>query len=151
MRARLWDDDGNAIVEFLTLGIALLLPLVYVVLAVFSVQGSLFAVKQAAREAGRALATASSVDGGVARARYAADLALADQGLPRDESVFYAPDGGQCERRDGGAETLVPGATFVVCVSRQVGVPGVGRYVLRRGITVTGRYVVHVDQYRGVP
>lgn len=143
------NDRGNAIVEFLGVGIVLLLPLIYLVLAVFEVQRNLFAVKEAAREAGRALATADSLDSGVARARYAADLALQDQGLPGgDEALFFAPTGTSCQNRGGGAETLVPGSDFVVCVTRGVGIPGVGTYYLKRGVTVTGRFVVHIDQYR---
>ncbi|MFI5955247.1 hypothetical protein [Cryptosporangium sp. NPDC051539] len=47
-------DDGSAIIEFVWGGVLLLVPLLYVVLAVFEVQRNAFAVTEAAREAGRA-------------------------------------------------------------------------------------------------
>ncbi len=143
------DEAGNAIVEFLAVALVLMLPLVYLVLAVFEVERNVFAVKQAAREAGRALATAGDLGTGLNRARYAADLALADQRLPAGgEQVSYVPAGASCGAGNSDAATLQPGADFVVCVSRSIGIPGVGRLLSARGITVTGRYVVHVDQFR---
>ena len=56
-----------------------MVPLVYVLLAVFQVQRAAFGVTEAARQAGRAFVTAGSDRRG-ARAR-AAQLALADQGV----------------------------------------------------------------------
>lgn len=143
------DEDGNAIIEFLAVAIALLLPLIYLVLAVFEVERNVFAVKQAAREAGRAIATSGDVQTGLVRARYAADLALSDQQLPAGgEQVSYAAAGAPCAQGGPDAATLRPGADFVVCVSRLVGIPPVGHLLGARGVTVTGRYVVHVDQLR---
>src|SRR5690606_21138862 len=46
-------ERGSAIVEFHFLGILLLVPLVYIMLAVLDVQRTTYAVTQAAREAGR--------------------------------------------------------------------------------------------------
>ncbi|GAC1323990.1 MAG: hypothetical protein NVSMB13_04690 [Mycobacteriales bacterium] len=142
-------DDGNAIIEFLAVALVLLLPLIYLVLAVFEVERNVFAVKQAAREAGRAIATAGDLDTGLARAQYAADLALTDQALPAGgERVAYAPVGVSCAAAGADAATLRPGSDFVVCVTRSVGVPGVGGLLRSHGVTVTGRCVVHIDQFR---
>ena len=47
------DDGGNAIIEFVYLAVLLMVPLVYVLLTVFRVQGAAYAVSSAAREAGR--------------------------------------------------------------------------------------------------
>ena len=46
-------ERGSAIVEFHFLGLLLLVPLVYVLLAVLDVQRASYGVTQAAREAGR--------------------------------------------------------------------------------------------------
>jgi Flp pilus assembly protein TadG len=75
------DERGTALVEVTWLSILLLVPLVYVVLAVFEVQRAAFAVNAAARAAGRAYTLAPSEADAGARARAAADVALADQGL----------------------------------------------------------------------
>ena len=75
------DQRGTALVEVTWLSILLLVPLVYVVLAVFEVQRSAFAVDAATRAAGRAYTLAPSEGEGTARARAAAAVALHDQGL----------------------------------------------------------------------
>ena len=46
-------ERGSAIVEFHFLGLLLLVPLIYILLAVLDVQRASYAVTQAAREAGR--------------------------------------------------------------------------------------------------
>lgn len=50
---RLRVEDGSASLEFLTVGLILLVPIVYLVLAVAAVQGGAFAVEGAARHAAR--------------------------------------------------------------------------------------------------
>jgi len=46
-------ERGSAMVEFHFLGIVLMMPLVYILIAVFSAQSATYGVTQAAREAGR--------------------------------------------------------------------------------------------------
>lgn len=75
------DDRGSAIVELVWLGILLLVPLLWIVVAVFEVQGGAFAVSSAARSAGRAFALAPDDGSGKRAADAAARQALADQGL----------------------------------------------------------------------
>jgi hypothetical protein len=57
-----------------------MVPLVYVLLSVFEVQRASFGVTEAARQAGRAYATADDPAQGRARAAAAAELAMRDQG-----------------------------------------------------------------------
>ena len=64
-------DAGNAVIEFVFVAVLILIPLVYFVVAVASVQRSSVAVTHAAREAGRAFATADSTDQGLQRAEVA--------------------------------------------------------------------------------
>ena len=75
------DESGTAIIEFVWLAILLLIPLLYVVLAVFDTQRTSYAASSAARSAGRAFITSPDEKSAYARARAAARLAFADQGI----------------------------------------------------------------------
>src|SRR3954449_5347761 len=69
VKRRLGGEDGSAAIEFVGLSVVLLLPVVYVLLTVFQLQRAAFGVSQAAREAGRAYATAISSGEALDRAR----------------------------------------------------------------------------------
>lgn len=71
------DERGSAILEFHLLGLVLLIPLVYVLLAALDVQRTAYGATQAAREAGRIFVTTGDEN----RARLAAAVALRDQGV----------------------------------------------------------------------
>jgi Flp pilus assembly protein TadG len=142
-------DAGNAVIEFVFVGVLVLIPLVYFVVAVATVQRSTVAVTQAAREAGRAFATADSTDQGLQRAAVAVRLALADQGLPDDAELRYVDIDGSCESA-AIAPSLTPSVQFAVCVIRHAALPGVPSLISGRGITTVGRFVLHVDDYRVV-
>ena len=140
-------DGGAATIEFVFLGILVMVPLLYLVIAVFEVQRNALAVTLAAREAGRAFGTADDVAAADQRARYAMELALRDQGLsPDGAELRYGPVGAGCA--GGGAATLDPGADFEVCVVRVFRVPAVPSYFDGGNNSVTGRYVVHIDDFR---
>jgi Flp pilus assembly protein TadG len=79
--ARRRDERGTAVVEVTWLSILLLVPLLYIVLSVFEVQRSAFAVNAATRAAGRAYTLAPSQAEAADRAQAAAAVALEDQGL----------------------------------------------------------------------
>ena len=147
MRSR--DDGGSAIIEFVFVAVIVMVPLVYLIVAVASMQRSELAVSQAAREAGRAFATADRADQALPRADAAVRIALAQPGLSDDVDVRYVPAGASC---NGPAITprLVAGAQFTVCVTRHVSVPGVPSVLAGKGITTVGEYVVHIDDYRVV-
>lgn len=88
------DERGTALVEFVWLGILLLIPLVWFVMSVFEVQRGAFATTGAARAAGRAFALAPDDSIGRARAEAAARQAFADQGIdgaPVDVRVTCTP------------------------------------------------------------
>lgn len=147
-------DEGAATVEFVFLGVMIMVPLLYLVIAVFEVQRNGYAVTQAAREAGRAFATADSVGEGIARAQRAAALALEDQGLSAGEhtTLRFVAEDAACDVGDvlpaSGAGSLDPGAEFAVCVSQGFRMPGVPSILDAANNTVTGRYLVHVDDFR---
>ncbi|CAJ59985.1 MULTISPECIES: hypothetical protein [Frankia] len=144
-------DDGSAMIEFVGLSVVLLVPFVYLFLCVFAVQKSAFGVTQAAREAGRAFATADSETQGADRARLAAALSLQDQGVSGQPQVHFAPAGANCGAGNpgDGAQTLEPGASFVICVRTVVALPGTGAlFAGITDVTVNGQFTVVIDQFR---
>jgi Flp pilus assembly protein TadG len=108
-------DDGSAMVEFTWLALLLMVPLVYVVLAVFEVQRTAYAVTNAAREAGRVFVTAPSVGQAYARADAAVELAMTDQGAPLEtvRSTITC----------GSDPCLTPGGRVTVVVQAEVPLP----------------------------
>jgi hypothetical protein len=94
-------DDGRAVIEFIFLGILLLLPLLYLVLTMARLQAASFSASLAAREAGRAFVTADTDAEGRARATAAARLAFGDFGFRDDATVTVTCDGAPCLRPEG--------------------------------------------------
>jgi Flp pilus assembly protein TadG len=79
-------DDGSASLEFITAGMLLLIPLVYLVVAVGAVQGATLATEGAARQAARVYVDSPDQGTAVKRAQQAIDFALADYGLNSKEA-----------------------------------------------------------------
>lgn len=75
------DERGNASLEFITAGIVLLLPMVYLVLVLASIQGGSLAAESAARQAARVYVQAPTDAQATAEAQNAAAFALADYGI----------------------------------------------------------------------
>ena len=99
MTRRVRTERGTALVEVTWLAVLLLVPLVYLVLAVFDVQRSAFAVNAATRAAGRAYTLAGTDEEGGVRARAAAEVALRDQGLDLSDgrlTLTCEPDPEDC-------------------------------------------------------
>ncbi len=117
MRLRRRDQRGSALIEVSWLSILLLVPLVYIVLAVFEVQRSAFAVSAATRAAGRAYVLAPSSAEGVQRAQAAAAVALEDQGLELGRSRLAL----SCTPR--GQACLSPGSVVHVTIAYPVALP----------------------------
>lgn len=75
-------ERGSAVVEFVGLGVLLLVPVVYLVIAVAQLQAGAFGAEAGAREAARVLASASSTASAArADAEAVVALALEDQGV----------------------------------------------------------------------
>lgn len=138
-------DAGSAMVEFTVLAVLLMVPLAYLVLTVFTVQRAAYAVTAAAREAGRAYATAETGDVAEARARTAAAVSLADHGL-RVEDVALSvgcADAGSC---------FDPGDRIAVSLDADVPLPFLPRVLAGRApasIGVDARHVEIVDLFKG--
>lgn len=103
-RVDLRAEGGSASIEFLTVGLLLLVPTVYLVLALASIQSASFAVEGAARQASRVFVQAPTVAAAEAAAERAIAVTLADYGLEaRDATVAVAcrPDPADCLARRG--------------------------------------------------
>jgi hypothetical protein len=143
-----WRDSGTAVVEFVLLGVVLLVPLLYLVLALSAVQRTVYGVTQAAREAGRAYVTGTASTA-VARADHAARLALTDQGLPAaGVEIRYGGADSGCGEAGAQPWPLRPGAAFAICVSAPLRVPGVPGFLVADRTIVTARHVVQADEHR---
>ena len=75
------NEQGTAIVEFIWLALLLLIPAVYILIAVFDVQRAAYGVSAASRSAARAFIQAPDVPSAIDRANRAAAVALGDQGV----------------------------------------------------------------------
>jgi hypothetical protein len=137
-------DAGSAIVEFVWLGVLLMVPLVYLVLTAVSLQRSAFGVTGAARDAARAYATAGSDATGQRRAAAAAELALSDQG------VAWSPAGSVVACGDC---SYAPGSSFTVELHTRVALPLVPSWLCGHacvaGITVSASHTERLSCFAG--
>jgi Flp pilus assembly protein TadG len=140
-------DGGNAILEFIFVAVIVMVPLIYVIVAVATVQRSQLAVAQAAREAGRAFATSETPGDAAVRVTAAVRLAFGDQGLDDDADIRFVRASASCSAAPV-TPTLAAGAEYAVCVTRASELPGVPTILQGRGVTTVGRFIVHVDDYR---
>jgi hypothetical protein len=146
LRRRLAGEQGSALVEFVFIAVVVFVPLVYIVAGFSAVQRGVFASTAAAREAGRAIATAADPVSGQERALRAAELAVEDQSVDvTDLRLAYAPAGAGCDAAGGYTPTLAPGEEFSVCVTVTVRIPLLPEFVDAN--TATGQFVVERDRY----
>ncbi|MDJ0334578.1 hypothetical protein QMG83_05015 [Salinibacterium sp. G-O1] len=100
-----WTDDrGSASLEFITAGLVLLVPLVYLILAMASIQAGALAVEGAARQASRVFVQSGDIGSAQTSAVRAVEFALADHGIDPDSaaiSVTCEPDPSTCLTRRG--------------------------------------------------
>ncbi|MGW9158589.1 MULTISPECIES: TadE family protein [unclassified Microbacterium] len=111
------DDAGSAALEFITVGVILLVPLIYLVVALGTIQEQMLGAEAASRHIARAIAQAPDVASAAARG----DVVLADvideYGLDPDAvdlSLSCTPSGVECPSA---------GATITVLVSTRVRLP----------------------------
>ena len=137
-------DRGTAMVEFCSLGLLLMLPLIYLVVAMGRIEAASFAADGSAREAARALVTARNEAAGRARAAAAVRLGLLDQGfdVPVDDALVISCSKTPC---------LSPGGEVITRVAVPVVLPGVPAIVDRVvpvRVTVRSEQVAMVDAFR---
>ena len=101
---RLGADDGSASLEFITVGVLLLVPLVYLVLVVSALQGAALGVEGAVRQASRVFVQEETLGEAQAAAERAIRVTLADYGLEADDAevaITCRPDPSDCLARRG--------------------------------------------------
>lgn len=76
-------DAGSAIVETIFAVLVIVVPLIWIALALLRVEAASYAVRSAAREAARTYVTAETSAEGAARSQAAALIAFDDQRAPR--------------------------------------------------------------------
>jgi len=97
-------DEGTASLEFVTAGMILLVPLVYLVLVMSAIQAAALATEGAARQAARVFVQAENGVDARASAARAVEFALADYGLDIDDAtvkITCAPQPDDCLTRRG--------------------------------------------------
>lgn len=140
-------DTGSAVVEFVTVGVLLLVPILYLVVTLGRIQAAAFATEAAARGAARALTVADDEAAGQAAAAAVVTYALSDQGFEVDPDRATAVE---CPVTG----CLTPGGSVVVRVEVAVTLPGVPGFLagaLPVAVPVSATQVATVDQFRGVP
>lgn len=140
--SRVFDERGSAPVEFVWITLVLLVPFVYVVIAVFDVQRASYAVSVASQSAARAYLQAPDVTAAQASAQRAARVALTDQSVV-DATVHVQclPDVSAC---------LQPGSSVRVVVRTTQPLPltpdALGRQL--GGVTVDSTHIEPYGQFR---
>jgi hypothetical protein len=133
-------ESGSAIVELTWLGLLLLVPLVYVVVAVFTVQRSAYGASEAVRAAARAYVLSPDVAIARTRALEAARLSMGDQGVrldPDDLVIRCEPSPDAC---------LTPGSSVEVDLALDVALPMAPSVFGRRAATVSV-HASHTERY----
>ena len=109
-RWRLWterlraDDAGSAALEFITAGLLLLVPVVYLVLSISAVQAAALAVDGAARQASRVFVQSGTSAEARAAAARAIAVTLADYGVDAADATVQIrcrPRAQACLTRQG--------------------------------------------------
>jgi hypothetical protein len=108
---KLWTDEGgSASLEFITVGVLLLVPLVYLVITLAALQAGALAAEGAARHAARVYVQSATPADAAAAAERAVLFALADHGIERDQAsvqIECSPRSTECLTRQGSVTVSV--------------------------------------------
>ncbi len=107
-------ERGSAVVEFVFLGLVLLVPVIYFVLTIGRLQAGSFAVVGAADQAAKIYVTEESLPEATSQAHLAAILVLNDFGFDASEAEIEVNCNGEC---------LTPGSGVTVGVRLGINLP----------------------------
>lgn len=118
-RWRPWatNDEGSAALEFIVVGVIMLVPLVYLVIALGVVQEQTLGAEAAARHTARVIALAPDAEAAAERSERVLAGVIDEYGLDA-ESVEVSL---RC--RPAGSECPAAGATLIVTVATRAGLP----------------------------
>ena len=140
LRDRLAAENGNAVLEFVVLSAALLIPALYLVLTLGNVQAAVFAADTISRDVARIHATEPDPGRAAVRSSHHTQMVLEDHGLPAGDVVEIECSEDPCS---------TPGGTVTARVRIPVPVPGLGPILGETGpVAVGSAHSVQVDQYR---
>lgn len=108
------EEHGSSMVEFIFLGVLLLVPVTYLIISASQLQAASFAAVGAADHAARTFAAADTESEGAARARNAVDVALGNLDVDAHAATMDYRCSPAC---------LKPGSTVSVDVSIRVRLP----------------------------
>ncbi|EPR75822.1 putative membrane/secreted protein [Leifsonia rubra CMS 76R] len=98
-------EQGSASLEFITVGMVMLVPLVYLVLTMSAIQAGALAAEGAARQAARVFVQADNLEKAESAAARAIEFALdnhnVDAAAAAEVSITCAPDPNDCLTRHG--------------------------------------------------
>lgn len=142
-------DEGSALVEFLGVTVLVMIPLVYLILALAQVQAGMYAAEAASRTAARsaAVAGALALDDGASRGdAWGAALAHGHASVDLTADDFGA--GAMTLELECDGTCLEPGTDVIAEVTATVALPGVPSAVLAiapLAVDVSARGVSPVD------
>lgn len=135
-------DHGSAMLEFIVVGVAIVMPLVYVAIAVMTLHAGSFAAHAAAREAARAFMASGSIAQGNALAVAIAQQAFIDHGVSTaTPTLVITCTGGPC---------LLPGTLVNVEVATAIPLPLIPRWgeSAPLSVPIDANVTFMVDQFR---
>lgn len=145
---RLADDRGTASLEFLTVGVILLVPLVYLVLTLGQIQHAVLGLEGGARHAARTIAQADTHEAGMAAAERAIRVAMVDAGLEPGAARLAV----SCSPKPAACDT--PRGTVTVQVDAAVALPlapPVLELDVGLGVPVSATAMQPVSAFGGIP
>lgn len=132
-------DRGSAIVEFVALGLLLLIPVIYLVVTVSRVQAGSFAVVAASEQAGQAISVMEADNFNQAAIHEIAAVAALDHGFDaQDLALEVSCSDGSCTS---------PGAVATVHARLTVGLPAVPGFVTANVATLNSDVTVVSGRY----
>ncbi|MCI1019371.1 TadE family protein [Microbacterium sp. C5A9] len=141
------DDEGSAALEFIAVGVILLVPLVYLIIVLGSIQEQTLGVEAAARHTARVVALAPDAETAAARSDRVLASVVEEYGIDEgtlEVSMECPREGGECPRA---------GSTIVLTITARVSlplVPAVFGLQDATSITVQGSAVQKVSRTWGM-
>ncbi|WP_026553142.1 hypothetical protein [Arthrobacter sp. H20] len=134
-------ESGSAVLEFIFLGLVLLVPVIYFVLTIGQLQAGSFAVVGAADQAAKVYVAEASAPEATALAHQAAALVLGDFGFESSDAEIDIRCNGEC---------LAPGSSVTVDVRLGISLPFVpsARGMHDSAATVSSTATQLVERFR---